>query len=43
MDASDVVNFSAFKSAEQVDAVIAELNDYKATMINDIILLLIPI
>lgn len=35
MDTSNVVNFSALKSTEQIDAVIAELNDYKAIMIND--------
>ena len=35
MDTSNVVNFSALKSMEQIDAVIAELNDYKTLMVND--------
>ena len=35
MDASDVVNFSALKSTEQIDAVITELNNYKARMVID--------
>lgn len=34
MDASDVVNFSALESTEQIDAVITELNNYKARMVN---------
>lgn len=33
MDTSNVVNFSALKSTEQIDAVIAELNDYKTLMV----------
>lgn len=35
MDTSNVVNFSALKSTEQIDAVIAELNNYKTRMINE--------
>lgn len=35
MDASNVVNFSALKSTEQIDAVIAELNNYKTRMISE--------
>ena len=35
MDAFNVVNFSMLKSTEQIDAVIAELNNYKTRMINE--------
>lgn len=35
MNKSDVVNFSALKSVEQIDAAIAELNNYKALMVNE--------
>lgn len=35
MDASNIVNFSALKSTEQIDAVIAELNNYKTRMISE--------
>lgn len=35
MNTSNVVNFSALKSTEQIDAVIAELNDYKTLMIKE--------
>lgn len=35
MDASNVVNFSALKSTEQIDAIIAELNDYKTLMVKE--------
>lgn len=34
MDVSNVVNFSALESTEQIDAVITELNNYKARMVN---------
>lgn len=32
---SNAVNFSALRSAEQIDAAIAELNDYKALMLHE--------
>ena len=35
MDTSNVVNFSALKSTEQIDAVIAKLNDYKTLMVKE--------
>lgn len=35
MDASNVVNFSVLKSTEQIDAIIAELNNYKTRMISE--------
>ncbi len=35
MNKSDAVNFSALKSIEQIDAAIAELNNYKTHMVNE--------
>ena len=34
MDTSNVVNFSALKSTEQIDALIAELEDYKNLLVH---------
>lgn len=34
---SNAVNFSVLKTVEQIDATIAELNDYKALMLHEIL------